>query len=125
MKNVGHTTALATELSAIRNDLTIVENLHFHNVIVETNCQVTFYLLLGLPNPFHPHSTSIMDCKNPLPIILHTQLKHVMSDSDMAADTIAKKEVYAPLSFYILYDCPPKVDLLCLADYAGLCDPEH
>ncbi|GKV52595.1 hypothetical protein SLEP1_g59171 [Rubroshorea leprosula] len=38
--------------------------------------------------------------------IPQVQLKHVMRESNMAADANAKKEALAPHGFYILFDCP-------------------
>ncbi|GLT61795.1 hypothetical protein SLA2020_344770 [Shorea laevis] len=60
-RNVGHTTALAAELWAIRDGLQTAINLHFNSIIVETDCYVAYQLLSAAANLHHPHSTLIMD----------------------------------------------------------------
>ncbi|GKV01114.1 hypothetical protein SLEP1_g13697 [Rubroshorea leprosula] len=57
--------------------------------------------------------------------IPQVQLKHVMRESNMAADAIAKKGALAPHGFYILFDCPADVNLLCMADLVGVYYPRQ
>ncbi|GLT63634.1 hypothetical protein SLA2020_361840 [Shorea laevis] len=123
LRNIGYTTALAAELSAIRDGLFIAKNLQLQNVILETDCQVAYTLLSKDHNPFHPHSTLLMDCRDLLRTIPQVQLNHVMRESNMAASAVAKKGAMAPHGFHILVDCPPDVDLLCMADCVGVCYP--
>ncbi|GLT33353.1 hypothetical protein SLA2020_079510 [Shorea laevis] len=64
-----------------------------------------------------------MDCRDLLHSIPQVQLKHVMRESNMAADAVAKKGAMAPHGFHILDNCPLDVDLLCMADRVGVCYP--
>ncbi|GLT44118.1 hypothetical protein SLA2020_180330 [Shorea laevis] len=64
-----------------------------------------------------------MDCKALLRTIPQVQLKHVMRESNMAVDAIGEKGALAPHGFHVLSDCPPDVDLLCMADRVGACYP--
>ncbi|GKV53527.1 hypothetical protein SLEP1_g60048 [Rubroshorea leprosula] len=89
------------------------------------NPWLPMFFLSDDPNPFHPHSTLLMDCRDILRTIPQVQLKHVMRESNMAADAIAKKEALAPHGFYILFDCPPDVNLLCMADLVGVYYPRR
>ncbi|GLT58567.1 hypothetical protein SLA2020_314490 [Shorea laevis] len=125
LRNIGHTTALAAELWAIKDGLSIAKSLQLQNVILETDCRVAYILLSDNLNPFHPHSTLLMDCRDLLRTIPQVQMKHVMRESNMAADAIAKKGALAPHGFHFLFDCPPDVELLCIADRVGVCYPRH
>ncbi|GLT27441.1 hypothetical protein SLA2020_024380 [Shorea laevis] len=117
--NIGHTTALAAELWAIRDDLQTAINLHFNSIIVETDCYVAYQLLSTAANLHHPHSTLIMDCRALLNVIPQVRLRHIFRESNMAADAIAKKGTHA-LAFVILYNCPADVELLYFADAIGV-----
>ncbi|GLT29719.1 hypothetical protein SLA2020_045650 [Shorea laevis] len=118
-RNIGYTTALAAELWAIRDGLQIAINMHFNSIIVETDCYVAYQLISTTDNRHHPHSTLIMDCKALMNMIPQVRLRHVLRQSNMAADMMAKKGAHAP-DFVVLYDCPVDVDLLCLADVVGV-----
>ncbi|GLT45320.1 hypothetical protein SLA2020_191580 [Shorea laevis] len=123
MRNIGHTTSLAAELWAIRDGLSMANYLQIQNLIVETDCQVAHALLSGTSNPYHPHSTLILDCRDLLCTLPRVQLKHVMRGSNMVADALAKKGARSSYGLHILYECPPNVDLLCTADIVGVCYP--
>ncbi|GLT72258.1 hypothetical protein SLA2020_442090 [Shorea laevis] len=125
LRNIGYTTALAAELWAIKDGLSIAKSLQLENVILETDCRVAYVLLSDNLNPFHPHSTLLMDCRDLLRTIPQVQMKHVLRESNMAADAIAKKGALAPHGFHFLFDCPPDVELLCMADRVGVCYPRQ
>ncbi|GLT79398.1 hypothetical protein SLA2020_508890 [Shorea laevis] len=93
--------------------------MHFNSIIVETDCYVAYQLISTADNRHHPHSTLIMDCKALMNMIPQVRLRHVLRQSNMAADMMAKKGAHAP-DFVVLYDCPVDVDLLCLADVVGV-----
>ncbi|GLU09907.1 hypothetical protein SLE2022_267420 [Rubroshorea leprosula] len=63
IRNIGYTTTLTTELYAIRDGLNIAVNHHFNFVIMETDCQVAYFLLSDVPNVFHPYSALIWIAK--------------------------------------------------------------
>ncbi|GLT29297.1 hypothetical protein SLA2020_041720 [Shorea laevis] len=96
---------------------------HIQNIIIETDCKVAFLLIAGEPNLHHLHSNLLRDCRGLLNMIPQAQLKHVMRESNMAANVVAKIGAQSLLDFAILDECPLEVDLLCLVDQVGVCYP--
>ncbi|GLT96253.1 hypothetical protein SLE2022_138940 [Rubroshorea leprosula] len=119
-RNIGFTTALAAKLWAIKDGLQLAFNLHFNHIIIETDCYVAFQLISTTPNPHHPLGTLILDCRALLNKIPHARLRHVFRESNMVADTMAKRGAQSSSNFTILYNCPTDVELLCLADVVGV-----
>ncbi|GLU17060.1 hypothetical protein SLE2022_334570 [Rubroshorea leprosula] len=101
-RNIGFTTALATELWAIRDGLQLAFNLHFNHIIIETDYYVAFQLIFTAPNPHHPHGILILDCRALLNKIPHARLRHVFRESNMVANTMAKRGVQPSSNFAIL-----------------------
>ncbi|GLT58388.1 hypothetical protein SLA2020_312840 [Shorea laevis] len=58
-------------------------------------------------------------------MIPQVRMRHVFGESNMTADTMAKKGAQPPPTFVILYNCPVEVELLCLADAVGYKVDKH
>ncbi|GKV28437.1 hypothetical protein SLEP1_g37496 [Rubroshorea leprosula] len=119
-RKIDWSNCLAAELWAIRDGLQLAIMHNFSHIIVESDSLVAIHLLHEPPPPSHNLSPLIFDCRELLQLIHHAELKHVVRESNMAADQMAKLGHGIDQDFVTFESIPFSVKQYCIADMMGI-----
>ncbi|GLT73561.1 hypothetical protein SLA2020_454110 [Shorea laevis] len=119
-RNIGWSNSLTAELWAIRDGLQLAIMHNFFHIIIESDSLVAIHLLHESPPASHNLRPLIFDCRELLQQIPKAELKHIVRESNMAADQMAKHGHEIQLDFVIFEDIPPSVKQYCIADMMGI-----
>ena len=118
--SIGFTTSFIAELWALRDRLTLCNNLHFNAVDIEIHAKAIVDLLT---NPLYTNQFAmpiVDDCRQLISQIAQVRIGHCFREANSCTDLLARKGTLQNRDF-ILYHDPP-VDLLELisSDKSGL-----
>ncbi|GLT28325.1 hypothetical protein SLA2020_032670 [Shorea laevis] len=119
-RKIGWSNSLAAELWAIRDGLQLAIMHRFFHIIVESDSLVAINLLHEPPPASHNLNSLIFDCMELVQQIPKAELKHIVRESNMAADQMAKQGHVIDCDCVIFEDIPPSVKQYCIADMMGI-----
>ncbi|GLU12286.1 hypothetical protein SLE2022_289800 [Rubroshorea leprosula] len=119
-RKIGWSNSLAAELWAIRDGLQLAITHNFFHIIVESDSLVAIHLLQEPPPSSHNLSALIFDCRELLRQIPLAELKHIVRESNMVADQMAKLGHGIDHDLVTFESIPLSVKQYCIADIMGI-----
>ncbi|GLT36867.1 hypothetical protein SLA2020_112150 [Shorea laevis] len=119
-RRIGWSSILVAELWAIRDGLQLAVSRNFSHLLIETDSLSAVNLLSNDSIDNHPLSSLVFDCRDLLRCIPHVKISHVMRESNMAADILAKMGHDLSEDFVVFYSIPQPVVNACIADIVGV-----
>ncbi|GLT95270.1 hypothetical protein SLE2022_129620 [Rubroshorea leprosula] len=119
-RKIGWSSILLSELWAIRDGLQLAASKNFSHLLIETDSLTAVNLLSKDPIENHPLSSLVFDCRDLLRCIPHVKISHVMRESNMVADILAKMGHDITEDFVVFESIPHCVMNACIADIVGV-----
>ncbi|GKV15306.1 hypothetical protein SLEP1_g26102 [Rubroshorea leprosula] len=119
-RRIGWSSILLAELWAIRDGLQLAVSRNFSHLLIETDSFTAVNLLSKDPIDNHPLSSLVFDCRDLLRCIPHVKISHVMRESNMAVDILAKMGQDLSEDFVVFESIAQPVINACIADIVGV-----
>ncbi|GKV46005.1 hypothetical protein SLEP1_g53029 [Rubroshorea leprosula] len=125
VSQIGISNSLAAELWALRDDLHFAVANCFTHLKTEYNSSIASQLISGAPSPKHSLSSLVMDCRELTQQLLYIDINHIVHQSNMVVDAMARLGHDLLQDFFIFSHCPYAIKLFCILDIMGFEFPRH
>ncbi|GLT38759.1 hypothetical protein SLA2020_129850 [Shorea laevis] len=116
---IGITNSLATELWALRDGLRFAVANYFTHLKIEIDSSIASQLISGAPTPKHYLSSLVIDCKELMQQLPHVDINHIICQSNMTANAMARLGHDLHQDFLIL-SLPPCCQTVLYSGYYGV-----